>query len=86
MYILYVENPLYYHVTTNLFFCFVELVTHEFPDVYIEETQQNTKNTVNTDMPCHCHCNSTNQPFSILQIRKFMNFHSSFIPTSSQNQ
>ena len=41
---LYVENPLYYHyVSTNLFFCFVELETHEFPAVYIEETQQNTK-------------------------------------------
>ena len=39
MYILYVENPLYYHyVSTNLLFCFVELETHKFPAVYIEET------------------------------------------------
>ena len=54
MYILHVESRLYYHyVTTNLFFCFVELETHKFPAVYIEETQQKKtkkkkkKNTVN---------------------------------------
>ena len=39
MYILYIEKPLYYHyVSTNLFFCFVELENHEFPAAYIEET------------------------------------------------
>ena len=43
VYILYIENPLYYHyVSANLVFCFVELETHDFPAVYIEETQQIT--------------------------------------------
>ena len=46
VYILYIDNPLYYHyVSTNLFFCFVELETHKFLAVYIEETRQNIKNT-----------------------------------------
>ena len=46
MHILNVENPLYYnYVSTNLSFSLVELETHEFLAVYIEETQQNTKNT-----------------------------------------
>ena len=39
MYILYIGNLLHYHhVSTNLSFCFVELETHEFLGVYIEET------------------------------------------------
>ena len=46
VYILYIENPLYYHhVSKNLSFLLVELEIHEFPVVYIEETQQNIKNT-----------------------------------------
>ena len=41
VYILYIESPLCYHyVSTNLFFCLVELATHKFPAVYIEETLQ----------------------------------------------
>ena len=44
----YIENPLYYYyVSTNLPFSLVELETYEFLAVCIEETQQNTKNTVN---------------------------------------
>ena len=46
VYILYLENPLYYHyVSTNLSFSLVELKIHEFQAMYIEETKyKNTKN------------------------------------------
>ena len=48
VYILNIENPLYYHyVSTNLFFCFVELETHEFPLKRLDKIQKIKKNTVN---------------------------------------